>query len=257
MKLQLKGLVLLVVGISGCGGSGALPAAKDAESSGGPASSSKQADASDDSVKRSDASTSEATSDKVPTTCAKGSDPCTPPGAFVNKLCAGSFPGVALYLFAKNTPYVRQYLTRKTEAWNASGGVSDGGFVDFDEEVLVLRSRKADLGGMQVSGAGGGYDALRWSGTCVTLDANELTKNTPPAAKNAKVEFRFLDEPIKDALRKDDTVNKAYLARRKECKGATSGDVSLSCVKADEGLSHAIVSYVREGGAVPMPEKLP
>jgi len=253
MKLRVTGLVLLVVGISGCGGSGALPAAKDAESSGEPAPSPKQADASDDSVKNSDAPTHE----KIPTTCAKGSDPCTPPGAFVNKLCAGSFPGVALYLFTKNTPYARQYLTRKTEAWNASGGVSDGGFVEFDEEVLVLRSRKADLGGMQVSGAGGGYDALRWSGTCVTLDANELTQRTPPAAKNAKVEFRFLDEPIKEALRQDDTVNKAYLARRKECKGATSGDVSLSCVKADEALSHAIVNYVREGGAVPMPEKLP
>jgi len=121
MKLRVTGLVLLVVGISGCGGSGALPAAKDAESSGEPAPSPKQADASDDSVKNSDAPTHE----KIPTTCAKGSDPCTPPGAFVNKLCAGSFPGVALYLFTKNTPYARQYLTRKTEAWNASGGVSE------------------------------------------------------------------------------------------------------------------------------------
>ncbi|MDX2053143.1 MAG: hypothetical protein SFV15_12170 [Polyangiaceae bacterium] len=251
MTIRPLGFVILVLSANACGGSPA-PQAHAPEAASDPGKAPAQSPEST----ASEAPEAETTAE-IPITCAKGSDPCTPPGAFVNKLCSGSYPGVALYLFAKDTPFVRSYLTRRTEAWNASGGVSETGFVEFDEEVLILRSRKADLGGMQVSGAGGGYDALRWSGTCVTLDANELTRNKPPAAKNAKVEFRFLDDAIKDALRENETVNAAYLARKKECKGATSGDVSLACVKADEALSRAIVSYVRDGGTVPMPTNRP
>jgi hypothetical protein len=148
-------------------------------------------------------------------------------------------------------------LTRKTKAWNASGGASDAGFVEFDEEVVVLRVRKADLGGMQVSGAGSSYDAIRWDGSCVTLAEEELTLSTPPAPKAHKVEFRFLENHIQEALRGDETINKAYLDRRNECKGATSGAVSLKCEKADSKLSESIVKYVRAGGKIPEPEKLP
>jgi hypothetical protein len=175
----------------------------------------------------------------------------------VDRLCAGSFPGATLYLFQSSNPFTHAYLTRRTEAWNASGGVSAGGYVEFDEEVVLLRARKADLGGMQVSGAGGGYDALRWDGSCVSLSTEEVTQNKPPAPKSAKVEFRFLDTPIQDTLREDQTVNQAYLDRRKECKGATTGDVSLKCVKADAKLAEAVVEFVRGGGKVPLPQKLP
>lgn len=192
----------------------------------------------------------------LPTQCDK-KDPCVPAAKFVDALCAGSFPGASLYLFQSSLPFAHAFLTRRTEAWNASGGVSAGGYVEFDEEVVLLRSRKADLGGMQVSGAGGGYDALRWDGSCVSLGTEEVTQNKPPQPKSAKVEFRFLDGPIQEALRADETVNQAYLDRRKECKGATSGEVSLKCVKADAKLSDAIVQFVRGGGKVPMPEKLP
>jgi hypothetical protein len=148
-------------------------------------------------------------------------------------------------------------LTRKTEAWNASGGASAGGYLEFDEEVLILAERKADSGGMQVSGAGGGYDAIRWDGSCVTLSGEELTQNRPPAPKSPGIEWRFLDDNVQEALRKDEKVNAAYLERRKHCKGAVSGDVSDKCVKADKQLSDAIVSYLRGGGAVPVPTTLP
>jgi hypothetical protein len=52
-------------------------------------------------------------------------------------------------------------------------------------------------------------------------------------------------------------VNAAFLERRSECKGATSGDVSAKCVKADAKLSDAIVAFVRGGGSVPVPTTLP
>jgi hypothetical protein len=121
----------------------------------------------------------------------------------------------------------------------------------------VLAERKADTGGMQVSGAGASYDALRWDGSCVTLSSEEMTLDKPPSPKNAKVEWRFLDDNVQEALRKDTSINEAYQARRKECQGATSGDVSLKCVKADQKLSDAVVRYLRAGAELPEPTKLP
>jgi hypothetical protein len=84
-----------------------------------------------------------------------------------------------------------------------------------------------------------------------------MTLDKPPSPKNAKVEWRFLDDNVQEALRKDATINEAYQARRKECKGATSGDVSLQCVKADQKLSDAIVRSLRGGTELPEPTKLP
>jgi len=175
-----------------------------------------------------------AASSGIPTDCAKKGSTCVPPKAFVQKLCQAGFPGVALYLFANSSPWTRAYLRGKTKAWNASGGASDNSsFLEFDEEVLVLVERKADLGGMQVSGAGASYDALRWDGSCVTLSSEEVTLDKPPSPKSAKVDWLFLDDNVQEALRKEDKVNEAYLVRRKECQGATSGEVSMKCVKAD------------------------
>jgi hypothetical protein len=194
----------------------------------------------------------------LPKTCAKKGTTCVPPKAFVEKLCRGDYPSVALYLFGNGLPWTRGYLKGRTKAWNASGGASDNTWLEFDEEVLVLAERKADLGGMQVSGGGGAsYDALRWDGGCVTLSGDELTLDKPPAPKNSKVEWRFLDDNVQEALRAVPSVNDAYLARRKECKGVTSGDVSAKCVKADDKLSAEIVKYLRGGGALPEPTKVP
>ena len=172
-------------------------------------------------------------------------------------MCNAGSPSLALYLFGNGFGYTRGYLTRKTQAWNAAGGASDNSFLEFDEEVLLLVERGGDAGGMQVSGAGGGYEALRWNGLCVTLAKEEVTLEKPPAAKTAKVEWRFLDDNVQAALREDPTINAAVSKRRQECKGAVSGDVSLTCVKADDRLTQVLVDYLRKGGKVPVPSKLP
>ncbi|HET9934235.1 MAG TPA: hypothetical protein VFQ35_26215 [Polyangiaceae bacterium] len=193
----------------------------------------------------------------IPKDCFKSSGVCFPHPKFVKKLCNTKNPSMALYLFGNGSKWTHGFLTRKTEAWNASGGASSGGYLEFDEEVLILAERKADTGGMQVSGAGGGYDALRWDGSCVTLSGEELTQNRPPSPKSPGIEWRFLDDNVQEALRKDSKINSAYLDRRKYCKGAVSGDVSDKCVKADKQLSDSIVAYLRGGGAVPVPTTLP
>jgi hypothetical protein len=192
----------------------------------------------------------------VPTKCFKSGSICSPDPKFVKRLCNGKFPSLGLYLFS-NSAWTRGYLTRRTQAWNASGGASDSGWVEFDEEVLILYARVPDAGGMQVSGAGGSYDALRWDGSCVTLQSEEVTMSKAPAPKYPPIDFRYLDDDTQEALRKDDKVNKAWQARRQECKGATSGDVSLKCVKADEALTKSVIGFVRGGGTIPEPKKLP
>jgi len=193
----------------------------------------------------------------VPEGCHKPSGTCLPDPKFVKRLCNSRYPSMALYLFANGSKWARGYLTRKTEAWNASGGASAGGFLEFDEEVLLLFERKADAGGMQVSGAGASFDALRWDGSCVTLSGEEVTLQKPPASKTPKIEWRYLDDGVQQALRKNEAIDAAYLERRRECKGAVSGDVSLKCVKADAKLSDAIVAYARGGGEIPLPSTLP
>lgn len=192
----------------------------------------------------------------VPTKCFKSGAVCSPDPKFVKRLCNGKFPSIGLYLFS-NPAWTRGYLTRRTQAWNASGGASDSGWVEFDEEVLILYARVADAGGMQVSGAGGSYDALRWDGSCVTLQSEEVTMSKAPSPKYPPIDFRYLDDDTQEALRKDEKLNKAWQARRQECKGATSGDVSLKCVKADEALTKSVIAFVRGGGSIPEPKKLP
>jgi hypothetical protein len=195
----------------------------------------------------------------LPTKCAVERDGyCLPESQWVDRLCNEQRRTVALSLFAKGTPWTRGYLTRKTKAWNASGGVSSEGDLEWDEEVIVLRRR--DDGntkdGMQVSGMGG-YDALRWDGGCVSLASEELTLTAPPAAKTPHLVYRLLDEPLREALREDKAIDEAVKKQRQECKGATMGSVSDKCEKADKALGRAIVAYVRGGGALPQPSKLP
>jgi hypothetical protein len=255
MRRALVSLGFLAAGVlsAACGGG------KPAEA---PVAESKPADAATDAAAPSADAKAEPAADAggagegVPTKCFKSGSICSPDPKFVKRLCNGKFPSLGLYLFS-NPAWTRGYLTRRTQAWNASGGASDSGWVEFDEEVLILYARVPDAGGMQVSGAGGSYDALRWDGSCVTLQSEEVTMSKAPSPKYPPIDFRYLDDDTQEALRKDDKLNKAWQARRQECKGATSGDVSMKCVKADEALTKSVIAFVRGGGHVPEPKKLP
>ena len=109
---------------------------------------------------------------------------------------------------------------------------------------------------MQVSGMGG-YDALRWDGSCVTLAPEELTTKLPPKAKYPTLNWKHLGGKMRDTLRNDEKVDAAYSKRRQACKGASMGTVSKKCEKADTALGLAIIDFVKNGGDVGMPEELP
>lgn len=192
----------------------------------------------------------------IPRECAKSGDSCVPPKGFVDRLCKGSFPGVALHLFEKSSPWTRGYVRVKTEPVNASGGVTGEGDLVPGEEVVIVRVRAQPKDGMQVSGAGG-WDAVRWDGTCATLSEGEMGLEEFGPLKAAPVTFRYLDEPIQTALRANPAVDEAYANRRKHCKGATMGEVTKECEKWDVKLSEAVVAAVRGGIELPTPEKLP
>ena len=246
-------LGLLLFFATSCGGSRSADSADDYDEE-----SSDEAAEGESSDEEGESSSAEQEESKgIPKECHKDGDPCVPNPKFVNALCNDTYPSVVLHLFGNDSPFTRGYLKGKVKAWNASGGVSDNeAWLEFDEEVVLLKKRGGPKG-IQVSGAEGGYDAVRWDGSCVTLDASEVTLSRPPRPKAAKVEWRFLDGSTQEALRSSDEVTEAYRSRRQECKGAVSGTVSKKCVKADAKLSKVIVEYVRSGGPLGKPERLP
>lgn len=197
-------------------------------------------------------------SKQIPTECSKYSgETCVPAGKWVGRLCQDVYADVAIFMFQSGTPWARMYLTRETDAVNASGGASVVGKLAFDEEVLVLRHRTAGKDDIQVGSGSGSYDALRWDGSCVSLEGEEVTSNPPPRAKTSRIEWRWLGEDMQAALRKDSTVEDTFIARKKECKGVTMGAVSKKCEQLDTKLIAVTADYVRGATGLPQPEHQP
>lgn len=194
---------------------------------------------------------------RVPTACAGGAagstgapsragDLCTPPGGFIERLCAKPHQEVALALFAKTSPYTRLYLKARLDE------------LAFDEEVLALRFHEQPKGGMIVGSGNGTYDVLRWDGNCsMGVEAEVFTRSRPPKPRAAHVQWHRVGERMQSALiASSDAVKRAHARRGKECKGAMSGDVSAACEKADAALVEAIVECVRETRDLPDPQGL-
>jgi len=242
----------VVVLLGACGGKPPAKAPAKAR-----AAAPKDAEPAADPAEKSEPAAADAEG-PIPTKCAKAGSLCTPSHAFMKRICAGTFPGLALVLFSAGTPWTRGYVSvLKVEPVNAFGGAAGGDNLVLDEEVLILFEKAGDLNGMQVSGSGS-YQVLRWDGTCATLASEELRLEKPGTPKHAKVTWRFLDDNIKEALRTNGKLDEVVRAHRKECKGATMGEVSAKCEKLDKQLTATIVDVVREGSIkLPTPAKLP
>lgn len=237
------------ISLAACSGSSAEATTPESESTAEPTSSTTEAASAAPKEKE----------DKLPavvTTCEKNGELCVPPPAFVKKLCANTNPDLALVYFRAGSPFSRGWLTRNTEVFNAYGGSSSQDKLLFDEEVVVLNVRAANSTGIQVSGASGGYDVMRWDGSCASLSGEEVTFKAPPKGKTAKLEWKIYSDDSQNALLSDANIAKINKTRRDECKGVTIGDVSKACVKAVDQLSEAIVDFVRKGGEVPVPKAL-
>lgn len=243
--------------VLGCGGSKPAPDTQDKADTGDKKDSAGAETADKDKPKDEPAEDDGKT---IPEACADGTsgDGCVMSKGFVKRLCGGVYPELALMLFQKTTPWKRVYVAvKEVNPFNGYSGPSSEEKLFFEEELLVLRSHKADAGGMQVSGAGSTYDVLRWDGSCATLSGEEVRLVAPPKPKHATIPWRILEDATQEALKKDDNLAKVATERRKECKGATMGAVSAKCEKADKLLNDLVVDVVRNGTTVPKPAKVP
>lgn len=199
-----------------------------------------------------------AASSALPTECHEIDGLCLPPRDFVRRLCQGAHTGVAFHLLEKRSPFSRGYIrVREVHAVNALGGPTSDAKLTFGEEVLILlRTLDGGSGQMQVSGMGG-YDVLRWDGTCANLADGELARRPPVTPKAAPLEWRYIDENIQEALLRDDAVRSARQAQRKHCHGVSLGSRSAACVKADDQLNARIVLAVRGGMELPALQTVP
>lgn len=191
----------------------------------------------------------------IPTECAttdKGF--CLPDADYAKKLCAGYYPEVALSMFGKDTPWTRMYLSGNTESWNASGGHAARTKLAFDEEVIVLTRRAPRTGGIVMTGVGDTFDVLRWDGSCVSLEAGEMTARKPPQAKRAAIAWPRLTEATKTALRAAPKVAASLDRLSKDCEGDAA---KAKCAKAEVALTNAIADHVRTGAALPLPVRRP
>ncbi len=193
----------------------------------------------------------------IPETCETKGSICLPPFRFVKKLCQGVHPDLALVFFKKGTPFTRGYMKGTQDVFNGFGGVSSHEKLVFDEEVIYLSSRE-NTTGIEVSGAGGQVDVLRWDGSCATVPTADVTTTVPPKAKAAPIEWKVFSDEVQAALLEDADIAKINKERRNECKGQTMGDVSKKCVKLVADLQNMVVEKVRSGsgGVIPTPTKL-
>lgn len=192
----------------------------------------------------------------LPARCAKKRWPCLPPPQWVEKLCADVYPDVALHMFAPKSPWQRFYMLKNAEPFNASGGASlMGDKMRRGEEVIALR-RHSSRGSFQSSDIGG-YDVLRWNGACATVHDGEFQIRPLSDVGHARLEWRELGLPIRQALEADERVAATYEERRRQCRGISLGRVSADCVDYTNKLVDEVVRYVRAGGRLPKPAKKP
>lgn len=195
---------------------------------------------------------------RLPTQCTPVDGLCLPPRAFVKKLCQDAYSGVALRLLSASSPFTRGYVrSREVKAVNTQGGPSSDQSLRFEEEVLILtHTGGAGANQMVVSGAGG-YEVLRWDGTCATLGEGELGTRAPRSPGHAPLAWKYIDSNIQDALMQDPGVAAARRQHRKHCHGVSLGRLSAECAKAESQLGQSIADAVRGGISLPTPERMP
>ncbi|HEV8550003.1 MAG TPA: hypothetical protein VGQ57_13260, partial [Polyangiaceae bacterium] len=195
----------------------------------------------------------------MPSGCEPGVEPCSAPAKFVEQVCHGKYPDLALVMFSKGTPWRRGYLkVEKLEPVNIYEGERSDDWLAFGEEVVILRTRgPSGHGGVQVSGPTD-VDVLRWDGTCATIRQEMLAQwPTNTSVLTARVVWKYLSEPVQQALLGDKWVAQRSEPERTACRGSTMKHPDAACDKASRKLTEAITVALRGGLALPVPEKLP
>jgi hypothetical protein len=185
----------------------------------------------------------------VPSACSGDqSDGCYPDEAFTERVCRGKYPDLPLTLFAKGAPWQHRYVKAvSVEPVNAHGGPRSEAWMNFGEEVIVLRKRGAGSGsGVQISGPTD-LDVLRWDGTCATVREEMFVSYVPGEMTSPRIVWKYLDDSIQEGLRKSPAVDRAQASERKQCRDSSPTKPTPSCDQAMKKLTDAIVIAVRLG----------
>lgn len=245
-------LIFLVVCVAACGTTPqpeakqpVTPAQAETESAPAVAEPTEQESAGNDEPV-ADASTRE-----LPSTCS-GTDGCYPDAAFTERVCRGKFPDLPLAFFKKGAPWKRLYVKAETvEPVNAYGGPRSEMWMNFGEEVVVLRKRgPGATKGVHMSGPTD-LDVLRWDGTCATIREEMFVSYIPGDMTSPRIVWKYLDDPIQDGLLKNIAVERAQATERKQCRDSSPSQPSPACDKAMRKLTDAIVIAVRLGIDLP------
>ncbi len=197
--------------------------------------------------------------ESLPKACAASAgdaSACPLPPDFAERLCNGSYPEVALHLFAPNTPWKRAYLRRSFKAWHV-GGRGELRELRANEEVLVL-STKAGAGASLGMG-GQAFEVLRWDGTCVSLMEDEVSFHKPGAAVPANIQWKKLDPAFRTALGEDKQLEQLRAAWTRACDApdADKEPGKTKCELALRRFSLAVAQSVGKGKPLPPPNSMP
>jgi hypothetical protein len=181
---------------------------------------------------------------------------CLPPPDFVDRLCRAAHVGTAIRLFEKRSPFTRAYVRmREVQAANLRGGPVGNKDLTFAEEVLILDDHGGG-GELDVSGMGG-YDVLRWDGTCATLSYEEVALRPPAAPQHADFAWKYIDDGIQEALLQRDDIKQAHASERKRCGGGEAKRESAACREASDQLGDRVAVAIRTGVDLPLPNYVP
>jgi hypothetical protein len=194
---------------------------------------------------------------EIPTACS-GSDGCYPHPAFVERLCRGKFPALPLALFAKSAPWQHRFVQAiSADPENTYGGPRSNAAMSFGEEVVVLRKRGPGGGpGVQISGPTD-LDVLRWDGTCATVREELFVSYNQGRMASPHIVWKYLEDPLQEALRKSPSIERAQLVERKNCRDSSPTKPTPACDKAMTKLTETIIVAVRMGLELPVPESAP
>jgi hypothetical protein len=198
-----------------------------------------------------------ATTRDVPATCDTAPD-CYPPTAFAEAVCKKKFNDLPLYLFASRLPWRHSYVKAEyVEPVNPYGGEQSEAWMQFGEEVVVLRRRSAGAGkSVQISGPSD-VDVLRWDGTCATIREEMLVSYVPAPMQSPRIIWKYLDSGSQEALLKSSVVARSREAEKKNCRDSSVTHPTPTCEKAMRQLTDAIVLAVHQNIELPGTGALP
>jgi hypothetical protein len=195
----------------------------------------------------------------LPTWCGGDNKPCVPTRDFASRLCRGQFAGAALFLFQKQSPWQRRWVNAKAglPAKNAEGGPA-GGALPHAEELLVMAvdepaATNVDKKVKAAKKPEPDVLALRWDGTCVSLKGSDAVTYQAGNPKHPFVDWTKLDLFVQRSLLRDTEIQRDVSTQEKACTEKPSPE----CQKSVEALSNTIVTRIRRGVKLSMPEQRP